>query len=227
MPKRKIKTRKQRLIDYNEDIIKIPLDPIERIMYCIGDKLSIKRVKNIIERKEKILRELTYSCIRFTLYEYPMGSERPRSRRIGNFISNYVPNAKANKEYVKSIIGNLNDDIKIICTPIYINLRSYHKMPNNMPVEEQVLFEAGILHPITEPDFDNIAKSYTDQMIETIILNDDLIYKAKIEKFFSFLPRVELDIYYENEFVSKYIYNRIKNRKSFIKLKEHINITLL
>lgn len=226
--KRKIKNRKQRLIEYNENTSDIPRnDPVERIMHCIGNKLTISKVEKILERRKDIEQQQTYSCFKITYYEYPVGSERPRSRSANGFVTNYVPNAKDNKKYLDNLISDIRDYIKIIHTPIFIKCNSYHPMPSGLSVEEMVLFEAGILNPVTKPDFDNIVKSYVDMMIEKIILDDDLVYKAKIEKFFSFLPRVELFIYYEDKFSSKFMYRRIKNRKSFKRLEDHIEISRL
>ena len=155
-----------------------------------------------------------------TLYEYPAGSHRPRTRRMGQNISIYVPNAKDNKVYFNKFIQKLKKDIKIIHTPIYIILNIYYQMPNTVSVEESVLFEAGLLHPIVPVDIDNVFKSYTDQMLECIILDDNLIYKAKIEAFYSYLPRLEIRLYYDDTFASKYLYKKIfiiiGARKTFI-----------
>lgn len=226
--KRKIKSRKDRLAQYNVDCHDIPRgDPIERIMHCLGDKLTIEKVQKAINRKKKIEEEMTYSCFRITYYEYPLNSERPRSRQLNGFISNYVPNAKENKKYLQKLLEDIKKDINVIHTPTYITCNSYHHMPDQLSVEEKILFEAGILHPVMKPDFDNMIKAYTDMMIEQIILDDDLIYKAKIEKHFSFLPRVELCIYYEDQFASKYIYDRIRKRESFKRMTDHVEIAKL
>jgi len=227
MAKRKIKNKKTRLTEYNNKYRQIPKhDPIQRIMYCIGDKLTEKKVKEIIERKNKILQNQTYSCISITLYEEPTQSERPRHRSLGNIITTYVPNAKENKKYIEKFIKKLKKDINIH-TPIFIKLHFYHPMPTNASIEEQVLFEAGILHPVVKPDIDNAFKTYTDSLIGTLILDDDLIYKAHIEKFYSFLPRIEMKIYYEDYFASAYIYNKIKGRKNFKRLSGDIELSKL
>jgi Holliday junction resolvase RusA-like endonuclease len=226
--KRKIKTRKDRLFEYTRDTIGIPReDPVERLMYCLGDKITLDKVQKTIKRKEKILSELKYSCFKITYFEYPAGSERPRSRLAGGFVTNYVPNAKDNKKYLELLIKDIKKEINVIHTPMYLDCKSYHKMPGQASVEEKILFEAEIIHPVMKPDFDNMIKAYTDMMIEQIILDDDLIYKARIEKFFSFLPRVELKIYYEDSFASKYIYDRIRHRESFKRLQEYIQIATL
>lgn len=229
MATRKIKTRKTRLKEYNERVKDIPKhDPIERIMHCLGDKLTEERVKKIIKQKEHILANRTYSCVKLTMYEDPVQSERPRHRSFGGMVMSYVPNAKENKEYIKNFLKKLKQDLDIINTPVYITCKSYHPMPTSgITVEEQVLYEAGILDPVTKPDFDNMIKSYTDMMIEVILLDDDLIYKALIQKFYSFLPRIELCLYYEDSHSSDYVFRKIKGRKSYKRLKDQVKLIKL
>lgn len=227
--KNKIRTRKELLKKYNDEFSGIPIDdPVERIMYCIGDKLTPKKVQKIIDKKNEILSKQSFSCFKVTLYEEPIGSHRPRVRSMGSHNSIYVPNAKDNKKYIESLITDIKSEINIIHTPIYMDCKFYHKMPSNIPVEEQVLFEAGILNPVTKPDIDNVFKGHcSDNLLEQIILDDDLIYKTKIEKFFSFLPRIEISIYFSDQFASKYIYNKIKSRESYYRLKKYIDLAVL
>jgi Holliday junction resolvase RusA-like endonuclease len=226
--KRKFKTLKNKLLDYNSIYNNIPKDdPVERIMYCLGDRLDVKKVQSIINKKKAILANRSYSYIKLVMYQTPSGSERPRLRRFGGMVSTYVPNAKETKEYFRDFIKKFKKDIKIIHTPIYIKCNSYHPMPDTATVEEQVLFEAKLLPPVTKPDFDNVIKTYTDMMIEVLILDDDLIYKANIEKFYSLLPRLEIWLYYEDSFTSKYVYNKIKGRKTFKRLADNIEISKL
>jgi len=226
--KRKIKSRKDRLSLYKEKTKGIPRhDPVERLMYCLGDKLTLEKVQSAITRKEKILSEITYSYFKITYYEYPVGSERPRSRLAKGFVTNYVPNAKDNRKYLEGLIEDIKEDIKVIHTPIYITCHAYHQMPEDASVEEKILFEAGLLPPVVTPDYDNMVKAYTDMMLEQIILDDDLVYKAKIEKGYSFLPRVELCVYYQDQFTSKYVYNRIRKRESFKRLVRHMDMSTI
>lgn len=226
--KRNIKSRKVRLENYNSKYKDVPkTDPIERIMHCLGDKLTIKKVQDIIKRKEEILSNLSYSHIKLTFYEEPINSERPRSRNMGGFISTYVPNAKENKIYLQKFLSKLKKDLKIIHTPIFIKLDIYHEMPDAVPLDEKVLFEMKLLNPATKPDWDNVSKSYTDNMIELLILDDDLIYKAQVEKFYSLLPRVELTVHFQDQFASKYVYKKIKSRKSFERLGDRIHLAKL
>ena len=228
MAKRRIKNKKTKISEYNKKYSDIPKDdPVKRVMHCIGDKLTEKKVKEIIRRKNEILQNRTYSCINITLYEEPTQSERPRHRSIGDMVTTYVPNAKDNKNYILNFVKKLKKDIKIIHTPIYIKLKLYHPMPTSAPIEEQVLFEAKVLPPATKPDIDNTYKAYTDNLIEILILDDDLIYKANLEKFYSFLPRVELSLYYEDQFSSKYVYDKIRNRKSFKRVSGQIELSEL
>lgn len=210
---------------YDETYAGIPRDdPFERIMHCIGDKLTEAKVKSIINRKNFILENQTYSAFKLTFYMEPMGSDRPRARFAGTVNTIYVPNAKDGKNLITDLVSNLKETINIIHTPIYCKLLSYHKMPSDVPLEEKVLFEVGVLNPVNKPDDDNILKFFQDICFEKIILDDSLIYKAIVEKFYSFLPRVELTFYFEDKFSSKYVYDKIRKRKSFIKLKDNIEL---
>jgi Holliday junction resolvase RusA-like endonuclease len=228
LAKRRFKNKKTKISEYNTKYHDIPKDdPVARVMHCIGDKLTERRVKEIIRRKNKILAERTYSCINLTLYEEPSGSERPRHRSIGDMITTYVPNAKDNKNYILNFVKKLNKDIQTVHTPIFIKIDIYHPMPSSASIEEQVLFEAKIIPPATKPDIDNVYKAYTDNLIEILFLDDDLIYKANLEKFYSFLPRIEMKIYYADQFTSKYIYDKIRNRKSFKRISSKIELSKL
>jgi Holliday junction resolvase RusA-like endonuclease len=228
LAKRRIKNKKTKISEYNQKYSEIPKDdPIARVMHCIGDKLTERRVKEIIRRKNKIIQNRTYSCISLTLYEEPSGSERPRHRSIGDMITTYVPNAKDNKNYILNFVKKLNKDIRVVHTPVYIKIDIYHPMPASASIEEQVLFEAKITPPATKPDIDNVYKAYTDNLIEILFLDDDLIYKANLEKFYSFLPRIEMKIYYEDQFSSQYVYNKIRNRKSFKRLDGKVELSKL
>lgn len=228
MAKTKIKTRKERATDYDNKYSDIPkYDPVERVMYCLGDKLTIKKVKSIIERKKIIINNMSRSYVRIVYYETPASSNRARYRVVNGMVHKYVPNAKDNKKYFEDLIADIKEQISVIHTPIYIKLNAYFPMPSGISVEESVLFEAELQNPVGEADVDNVFKTYTDMMIEQLILNDDLIYKAKIQKFYSFLPRLDLKIYYEDIFVSKYVYKKIKSRASFQRLKDHIELSKL
>lgn len=53
--KRKIKSRKDRLAQYHADIVDIPRgDPFDRVIHCLGDKLTEDKIKKIMKRKEII-----------------------------------------------------------------------------------------------------------------------------------------------------------------------------
>lgn len=218
----------QKLELHKNDYSDIPKDDaIERIMYCIGDKLSIDRVRKIIGMKNSILQNQTYSYIKITFYMEPYGSERPRVRSMGEYNRIYVPNSDGGRKMINKFLKNVKNKINIIHTPIYCKMITYHDMPKTCSIEEQVLFEAGIMRPVTKPDEDNILKFYQDICLNTIILDDDLIYSAKIDKFYSFLPRVELYFYYDDKFTSKYIYNKIKSRKTFKRIQDYTKLSLL
>ncbi|MFD1430610.1 RusA family crossover junction endodeoxyribonuclease [Lacticaseibacillus mingshuiensis] len=50
----------------------------------------------------------------------------------------------------------------------------------------------GVVRPVVKPDVDNVFKAVTDAMKGIVWLDDNQIVEAKIEKFYSDTPRVEV-----------------------------------
>ena len=75
--------------------------------------------------------------------------------------------------------------------------------------------EIGLDRPITKPDFDNIAKLYSDMYNSNVWLDDCLTIRGSVDKFYSILPRVEIDLRFLNGVYNKHQYNNIINRKDF------------
>ena len=62
---------------------------------------------------------------------------------------------------------------------------------------------------------DNIEKVYADMYNSNVWLDDALTVTGHIEKFYSILPRVEIDLNYLNVVYNKKQYENITNRKDF------------
>ena len=81
-----------------------------------------------------------------------------------------------------------------------------------MNAVEQVLAELGYIRPTSKPDFDNLAKTYSD-MIQGILLDDDAyIIKGVSEKYYSVKPRIEIKLRYMKEFDSVYNKKKIERK---------------
>lgn len=78
-----MKKRKDKEIEYLNKYSDIPLGYEDRLSWMI-DKFNIteKKMNEILCRRDEILQEMSYSSLRFVLYEEPEGSPRPRFRII-------------------------------------------------------------------------------------------------------------------------------------------------
>ena len=68
---------------------------------------------------------------------------------------------------------------------------------------------------ITTLDFDNIEKSYSDAFTGNVWIDDIIVVDATIRKYYSVLPRVEIDLKYANQLCNRHQYKSMINRKDF------------
>lgn len=221
----KIKTRKQREKDYIDKYGDISDDKFTRLQEFIGDKFNEKLFQMVNHRIKEIKKNIKYKSIKFTFYELPVESHRPRVS--GTFGGLYVPNAKQNWNAMNDFIKDLKIDLKKISTPIKISLKAFYKMPSNINPVDIVIYETEHDYGLGKPDFDNVLKAYSDMIIGNLILDDDLVVSAEFNKYFSLKPRVEMIITYANGCATDYVYKAITSRKSFKDIEKHTSIKLL
>lgn len=221
----RIKSRKERQKLYDSEYGGISIDVYERLKNFLGDKFNEQLFENVNFRIKEAHENLEYNQIKITFYEEPIQSHRPRV----NFHTRglHVPNAKENLDFMKKFIKNLKKDIKLISTPMRVDLVAYFPMPHNIKPEEVLLYETEHDMAIGKPDFDNILKAYVDMIRESIILDDDIVSESYFKKYYSLKPRVVLTITYTNGFVSEHTYKKITTRKSFKDLDSYIDTKLI
>lgn len=194
--------------DYLEEYGDIPTDTIGRLNYLISNFKTLRPFKGkIISRlKECLNRE--WEEIEYTLYLVPKATPRPRASFSSRVF--YVKGASDHKKLFKRIIKDI--DYKMIFTPCEFYCTTYHPIPKTMNAVEQVLAELGYIRPTSKPDFDNLAKTYSD-MIQGILLDDDAyIIKGVSEKYYSVKPRIEIKLRYMKEFDSVYNKKKIERK---------------
>lgn len=225
-----MKSRKMRMSEYDEKYSHIPKDYGERLSWMYDTlHLTNTKAEEILNRRDGMIKSLYYKTFTIILYEDPIGSPRPRARMIGrnsivgmakqdqSFIHIYSPNAAENSIYMKRIIedSELNQLEQIICTPCDVVYTSYIKTPNSWSSIDKFLCEIGLIRPLVKPDWDNIGKCYSDMYNGNVWLDDMLTIDGLSRKFYSMLPRVEIQLNYLNMVYNKYQYNQITNRKDF------------
>lgn len=224
--------RKTRLIKsqlYQDKYGDIPIDFQERLSY-LYDKLSINEnlEKEILNKRVEMARSLYFNNIKIVLFEIPEGAPRPRFRVINR--SNYMNEALTNPNFIHVYSVNAHEDSvfmsrllaqdlislqNLICTPCEIDINTYSPTPSNYNRIDTFLAEVGCHRPLAKPDWDNIEKKYSDMFNHNIWLDDIFVVDGHIHKWYSILPRLEIDIKYMNMVYNKHQYNSIIKRTDY------------
>lgn len=191
--------------DYAKKYGAISKDPLRRILDFLGEhRLTKKTEKFILDEVDRISK-VRWRTIDFTIYLIPKAT--PRARLNSFTRTFYVSGAKDNHDIFKEALKDT--DIPVISTPCKFHCTSYLEIPSNMSIGEKILCEAGYYRPTKIPDWDNLGKTYSDMVQETLIENDSLIIEGVSKKYYSLKPRIEVHIEYMEEFDSS------TNKKNF------------
>jgi len=127
----------------------------------------------------------------FVIPGEPMAKQRPRFTRAGR---TYTPAKTTNYENLVKVVyqekylgqdlleGSLSAEIKAYCKPPKTSKKKLTAMLN------------GTIRPTKKPDCDNVAKIILDALNNIAYDDDKNIVNLKVEKYFSDIPRVEVQI---------------------------------
>lgn len=191
--------------------------------YFKENKVDVEKTYNKArDRLIKIVSEREEKTLKIVMYEYPMHTHRGRTDGRGGI---YSPGAKEHKKYFEKQVKKVTKKaISIINTPMRITIDAYLEMPKAVPPDEVMLFQLKLLSVIDKPDWDNIGKCYPDMMTEILTVDDDIVYSGTVNRYYNLLPRVVITITYLAKHESKYIYKKMKNRKTVKQLLENNQI---
>jgi Holliday junction resolvase RusA-like endonuclease len=220
---------RQKQKDYIAKYGHIPLDYKERLDYmCDVFNISYDEMIDILHERHRRMHNLYYNTIRIVLNVIPEGAKRPRYRFVNrsnlvsaaindpSFIHVYSPGAAANHEYMKRLVDSEIVQIQhLICTPCDVHFKAYFPTPKSFTKQEAFMAEFGLDRPLVKPDWDNIGKLYSDMYNSNIWIDDALTIRGVVDKFYSILPRVEIDLSYLNAVYSKQQYQSIVSRKDY------------
>lgn len=215
---------------YEEKYGNIPIDYRERLEWmCDKYKLSSSDMDYILFERDRRMNSLYYTTIRVVLYQIPEGAKRPRYRFVNRqnlvsaakenpgYIHVYSPDAANNHNYMRKLVTE-QEFIQLdhlICTPCDVHYKAYFPTPKSYNKYETFMAEIGLNRPLVKPDFDNIEKLYSDMYNSNIWIDDALTIDAMIGKYYSILPRVEIDLNYLNTVFCKQQFDNITNRKDY------------
>ena len=138
-----MKSKKEKMIEYDQKYGHIPRDYVERLNY-LYDTLGIDDVKSeqILKARADYINSTYFETIRMIMYEVPEYTPRPRARLINrkgilnsigtnSFIQVYSITGRANKEYMAMFKQeNLAYLEQLLCTPCDIEYRAYFPTPS-------------------------------------------------------------------------------------------------
>lgn len=198
--------------EYDEKYGDLPLD---RELLLKHLESTLKLDMNVVHTEADNIRNIPWIEERFVLPVIPKPSPRPRySFKTEHF---YVIGASVNKRLMAKYL----QDQKIIFTRVHFHLETYQPTPKSqMSKTEIYLSEMGLIEPMQNPDWDNLGKTYSDMIQGLLLLNDNIITKGDVEKFYSIKPRVEMVIRYQADFDCAYNRKRITKSKNYLQAIE-------
>lgn len=225
------KSRKQKASEYEEKYGDIPVDFRQRMSWLYDTlKLSKSQMYEIMTTSSQMSGALQFSGdINVVLFEVPEGSPRPRFRIVNrqnlanmaianpSFVHVYSITGAEDNKFMRRLVdaGELQQLDSLICTPCNVDICAYMRTPTSFNKTDTILAEMGLIRPIYKPDFDNIAKKYSDMFNKNVWLDDTLVIDGSIHKYYSVLPRIEIRIRYLNMLYNRSQYNSITNRVDY------------
>ena len=207
----KNKSYKLQIEEYNSKYGSIPIEQNEILSYLEKElKLKDKDFK-MIEEEDSYVESIPWERLKIILPIVPNPSPRPRYSSVSGCF--YVTGAAENKKLLKYYIDK---KYNIVYTRTYFSLKVFLPTPtSSMNRREIYRAEKGTILPISNPDWDNVGKTYSDMIQKILILNDNIINKGLVEKYYSIKPRVEIDIQYQKGFDSKFNKRKIVNSTAY------------
>ena len=196
---------KKDIQEYEDKYGEVPTDRDERLEYIMSKAKDRSRTFSPVKKEMERIRKIKWKTLKYTVYLVPKASPRPRRSMNGHF---YVNGAADNKRFFKNFYKETLD-VPIIDTPCKFYCDSYLPTPNDMSLLNQFLAEIGLIRPIKKPDFDNLAKTYSDMTQGVLLFDDALIIEGISRKWYSAKPRIEITFKYMEEFDSDYNKKRI------------------
>lgn len=151
---------------------------------------EIKLESPIIFKENLIGKESVY----FDVYGEPFAKQRPRARRVGNFVNIYTPpetkkyEEKVRKEY-KKIYGN-----RILDGDITVEVEGFFTIPKSANKSQKNLMLEGKIPHTKKPDCDNMAKVCLDALNGIAYHDDAAITNLIISKKYSDIAKVRITI---------------------------------
>ena len=210
---------KKELKLYQEEYGNVSKDHLDRI-YEFLDGVKDKQLESIRSDIENNL-NTQWKTISFIFYFIPKATPRARLSGFGKHF--YVADAMNNRKLMEKFVREELSDFNVITTACKFYCDCYFPIPKTMNKYEKLRAELKLVNNLTKPDWDNLGKTYSDMIQNTIIMDDSLIIEGRVRKYYSSKPRIELTIEYADRYDSKYNMKNITRRKQYLDNIDKVN----
>lgn len=210
---------KKELRLYQEKYGEVSDDHLERI-YSFLDGMNENQLCNLRTDIENNINTI-WKSVSFIFYFIPKATPRARFTGFGKHF--YVSDAMNNRKLMENFMEKELSEFKLITTACKFYCDCYFPIPSSMNKNEKLRAELKLVNHLSKPDWDNLGKTYSDMIQNTIIMDDSLIIESHVRKFYSSKPRIELTIEYADRYDSKYNMKNITKRKQYLDNIDKIN----
>jgi len=123
----------------------------------------------------------------------PVGKQRARYAKRGNFVQTYTPDKTRNYEaLIKEAAIQAMGSNEILETPVNLYLYIRAPIPKSLSKKRLEACLNGLEKPIKKPDASNVLKSVEDAMNGVVYKDDSQIVNIHVTKVYSSVPGVDI-----------------------------------
>lgn len=201
------------IMEYQSAYSHIPKDYMERLTWLYREEQYTRKDLEQLMAMIDELGEVNWSEVTYIFYMDPNATPRPKlNTKTFTF---YVPGAYYNKQIFERFSEAHSQMECVISTPCIMETKTYTKMPSGMSKIEKIAAELELIHNVNAPDWDNLGKSYSDMVQDVLVSNDSIVVRGAVEKFYSVLPRIEVNVRFMTKYDCAYNKRKVESRKSF------------
>ena len=124
--------------------------------------------------------------VTFRVDTNPVGKQRARYAKRGNFVQTYTPDKTRNYEaLIKEAAIQAMGSNEILETPVNLYLYIRAPIPKSLPKKRLEACLNGLEKPIKKPDASNVLKSVEDAMNGVVYKDDSQIVNIHVTKVYS------------------------------------------
>jgi len=125
----------------------------------------------------------------------PVGKQRARYAKRGNFVQTYTPDKTRNYEsLIKEVAIEAMGSSEPLETPVTLYLYIRAPIPKSLPKKRIEACLNGLEKPIKKPDASNVLKSVEDAMNGVVYKDDSQIVNIHVSKVYSSVSGVDVCI---------------------------------